>query len=96
MKNATLAIVSLGALIWCFPLAVNIMLIVYQFRQGNGSIFIIALGILPYAVPLVITVRSPLLLLRSNRVADALTVAIIMFVLAMLAALFWVIGVGSS
>jgi Kef-type K+ transport system membrane component KefB len=88
--------VAIAAVLWCVPLALNALLVLYQYRQGTGSLFLIGIGIAPYAVGLLVTLLGPLLLFRANHESAALTVAIVMLAISLPAALLWALGMGST
>jgi hypothetical protein len=48
----TSVVASIGAILWGVPLAINTLLVFDQYRQNSGSLFLIGIGILPFAVAL--------------------------------------------
>jgi hypothetical protein len=93
---ATLVVAGIASLLWCIPLGINSTLVYYQYKQGTGSLFLLEIGIAPYALALVITAVGPLLLRRFHREDQALILAGMMLALFVPAALIWAVGMGST
>lgn len=91
-----LVLTVFGGVLWLIPLVVGIRLVIYQYQQGTGSLFLIALGVLPYAVPLAIIVLGPALLLRNGRVDSALGLAGVLLGLGIPIVFLWFVGLGST
>ncbi|MBV9572261.1 MAG: hypothetical protein JO056_13560 [Alphaproteobacteria bacterium] len=90
------AITVIAAVLWCVPLAFNTVLVIDQYRQGTGSFFLIGIGIVPYAIGLLIAVLGPLLLVRQGHESAALTLATVMLAVSLPANLLWLLGMGST
>ncbi len=46
--NIVASTVALGALAWGIPFVMGILLVRYQYDQGTGSLFLVAIGVLPF------------------------------------------------
>jgi len=95
-RASSYIILVINALLWSVPIALNSVLIAYQYSQGTGSLFLIEIGILPYVIGLVVAVLIPLFLLYLHRDRAALILTIVMFGFGILAGLFFVVGMGST
>jgi len=95
-KRAIYILVATGAVIWCLPLMLCSLAIMYQYSQGTGSLFLIGIGVLPYAAGLIIASLIPIILLRSGRDDRAANLAVVMIFLGIPAAILPILGLGST
>lgn len=87
---------AVATLLWGALLLLGTVLVVDQYRQGTGSIFLVCIGIVPYAIAVAVSAIVPFRLLRSGSQVIALTVPIGMILLWLFVAFYWFLAIGGS
>jgi len=95
-SQAILPVVIVGVTLWGTLLAINIALVVYQYRIGAGSSFLITLGVTPYLIPIIIDIAGAIMLRHRRNTVGAFLLALLVLALWVPVGALWLLGVGSS
>jgi hypothetical protein len=91
-----IALIIANAVVWGIPTAIYLLLVVYQFEQGSGSIFLVIIGPLPYGAGLAISTFGFIVLWRRGLLGVARVVGLISLLLGLPLAAWGVLMLGST
>jgi hypothetical protein len=71
-KIVAIGLMLASAFIWGVPTAIYSALVVDQFREGNGSVFLILIGPAVFGVGLLLSLALPIWFLRRQQSSEAI------------------------